>query len=301
MSNINIHPNKAQRCIEHILYEIPAKTLHNIAAMLAQKHKKPVETFGNAHGNWTWPVLEYLLHERGMKCTKASNGTHWLIDSPTYLKQSDGFLGFIDIDTLDSWTYKSDSWTGLDGPLTQEDAYSQFQRSNTMAIHKMWTPLIPFYQKNIAFHITTDDSKWTRHECQPSSLWRPETVSYEKRDAAVKSFMKTHKKSPILMSNSDEMVLARPSKQGWKTMPILSYESINLEDASQQVAETLADKLVTKITQEGGWSIMAHALFSAYHYLGGSIRQHDCSSLTEEERNILEKYANGLYKRTSRK
>lgn len=291
------NPNKALVCLEHLLYEIPAKTLHNIAAILAQKYQKPVTTFGNAQGNWSWPVVEHLLRERGMKCTKASDGTRWLLDSPTYLKQSDGFVGFIDSDNLDAWTYTSNTWTGLNGPLSQEHAYTLFQKANTMAIHKMWTPLQPFYDKGVAFHITTDGSNWTRHECQPSSLWRPETVSYEKRDAAVKSFMRAHKKSPILMSNSKEMVVCRPSKQGWKTTPVLSYESLHLEDAGQQVAETLADKLVSKISKEGGWCVMAHALFSAYHYLGGSLRQHDCSTLTQEERDILEKYANGLYKR----
>ena len=300
MSVLQQTPKKALQCIEHILYDISEKTLHNIAAILAQKNQQPVETYGNAAGNWTWPVVEYFLHERGMRATQAASGRIWNLDSPSYLKQAPGFVGFIDKDTLDAWAYKQGAWLALDGPKTQKDVYNIFQSGNTVAVHKMWAPLLQFYEKEQAFHITTDDSNWTRYECQPSSLWRPEQVSYEKRDAAVKSFMRAHKKSPILMSNSQEMVIARPGSTGWKTEPILSYECLTIEDASQQVAETIAEKLVRHISTRTGWSAMAHALFSAYHFLGGTLKQDECSLLTDEERGILKKYENGMYKKTTK-
>ena len=50
MSVLQQTPKKALQCIEHILYDISEKTLHNIAAILAQKNQQPVETYGNAAG-----------------------------------------------------------------------------------------------------------------------------------------------------------------------------------------------------------------------------------------------------------
>jgi len=293
-------PKKAQTCIEHLLYDISDKTLHNIAAALAQKTGSPIKTFATAKGQWSWPVIEHLLSERGMKFTKASNGKNWLIDSPHYLRHSEGFVGFINIDTLDSYKWREciDKWTTQNGNIEKNDMYHELQNGNTVAIHKMWIPFKPFYSENKAFHITTDGSKWTRYECQPTSCWHPQKVCYKERDTTVKKYMKAHKKSPIMMSSSQEVVLCKPGKQGWETETLLNYEFLSIEETSQQIAEILADKLVAHIGEGEGWGVMAHALFCAFTKLGGKLNTKEHSKFTEEEIAILEKYENGMYKST---
>ena len=85
----------------------------------------------------------------------------------------------------------------------------------------------PFYAARKAFHITTDDSEWMRYECQPTSCWRSEPVSYDQRDQQVKKYMRAHKKSAIMMSNNDEIVLCKPGSKGWSTETVLNYEFIH--------------------------------------------------------------------------
>jgi len=287
---------KAKICIEHLLYEIPDKTLHNIAARLAQQQKKPVETFATAKGNWTWPVVQTLLNDRGMKCTQASDGNRWLLDSPKYLRQSEGFVGFINTSSLESYVWTGTSWSTSTCNIEKQELYANLQGGNTVAVHKMWIPFQPFYFKNKAFHIVTDDSGWTRYECHPNSCWRPEMVCYKERDNAVKKYMRAHKKSPIMMSSSQEVVLCKPGPQGWKTETLLNYEFLTIEESSQQIAETIADKLVSHIGDGEGWGVMAHALFSALSKLGGKIHARDYSYFSEDELTILKKYENGMYK-----
>jgi len=166
----------------------------------------------------------------------------------------------------------------------------------------MWTPLLPFYNSNRAFHITVDNAQWKRHECQPSSCWRVEPVSYEGRETAVKAQMRLHKKSTILMSNSNEIVLCRPAKRGWETTTLLNYECMPTVDRAKHVAETLADRIVGHIErhQNQGWSVMAHALFSALQHLNGRVTAEDFSTLTPQEREVLRLYEQGLGSLSSR-
>ena len=301
-NNPEKNPKQAQLCLEHLLYEIHSKHLHNISAKLAQEQAVSVNTFGNSEGNWTWPVVERFLYERGYKCTKATDGDQWLIHSPTFLvKPGSPFVGFIETNKLESYVYKQEQWATTSTTIDKDTLYEQLQEGNTFAVHKMWAPLEPFYNQNTEFHITTNHSKWIRYECNPESCWRPEPVSYDKRNAAVKSFMRAHKKSPILMSSGEEMVICKPGPKGFETEPVLRYESLNIEDASQQTVDVLANKLVEHIQKQNkGWNVMAHALYTALYHLGGRITTQMISRLSEHEIEILKKYENGMYKKVSK-
>ena len=305
MSNLHtkmlLPPKQAKTCIENILYEITDKNLHNIAAMLAQEQSVQVEVFGNAQGNWTWPVVHRFLQERGYKCTQASDGNQWLLNSPSFLvRPGTGLVGFVDCYTLQSYRYMQDDWMTTGGKISNEDINRVLQQGQTFAVHEMWKPLEQFYAQNKTFHITTDNSHWLRYECHPEACWRPSPVSYEKRETSVKKFMKAHKKTPILMSNSQEMVMCTPQKNGWETTPILNYEFLNFEETSRRAAETLADELVQHITkQQHGWGLMTHALFITLYKLGGKIKKDSFSKFTDEELEILRKYENGMYKEAS--
>lgn len=297
MSILDISTKRAKECLEHLLYEIPEKTMHNIAARLAQEQGVSVETFGTARGHWKWPVVTRLLSNRGFKCTVATEGQRWLLDSPSFLGSAPGFVGFIDKDTLMSYTYSRGVWNSRVGALSLKEVYKALQLGNTVAVHQMWATVAPFYAKEKAFHITTDDAPWTRHECQPTSCWRSEPVSYKDREVAVKLYLRAHRKSTIMMSNSQEMVLCSPGPSGWATETIMNYECMTIKETSQQVAELLADKLVRRIEQRNtGWSTMAHALFHALQRLGGSLKSEECSVLSTAELAILEEYENGMYK-----
>jgi hypothetical protein len=296
--NPKMLPRQAKKCLENILYEISNKDLHNIAAMLAQEQSVQVQTFGNSQGNWTWPVVHRFLHERGHKCTQASKGKEWLLNSPSFLvKPGSGFVGFVDSSTLESYSYKESQWITTKGPLSREEINTALQKGQTFAVHQMWAPLESFYAQNNTFHITTDNSQWTRYECHPEACWRLSPVSYAQRETAVKKFMRAHKKTPILMSNSQEMVICAPHKSGWKSSPLLNYEPLDIQETSQRAAETLTDCLVQHITDHNhGWGVMAHALFTALYQIGGKVPKEKFSRFTDEELEILEKYNNGMYK-----
>ena len=300
MSNLQpkIPPKQAKICLENILYEIADKDLHNVAAMLAQEQSVQVQTFGNSQGNWTWIVVRRFLHERGHKCTQASQGKQWLLNSPSFLvKPGSGFIGFIDSDTLESYRYDKGQWITSKGTLSVEEINTALQQGQTFAVHQMWAPLKQFYAQNKPFHITTDNSQWTRYECHPEACWRLSPVSYEQRETTVKSFMRAHKKTPILMSNGQEMVLCAPQKSGWKTTPLIDYEPMDIHETSQRAAETLADCLVQHIAaHKSGWGIMAHALFTALYQVGGQVTKEKFSRFTDEELEILKQYKNGMYK-----
>lgn len=297
----NSDSKQALICIQHLLYDIHPKYLHNIAAKLAQEQSVPVETFGSAQGNWSWPVVERFLYERGYKCIQASYEDKWLLNSPSFLvKPGSPFIGFIESISLESFIFKNEKWSTSKADIPIEKLYSTLQSGKTYAVHKMWAPLEPFYAQNKPFHITTNESEFTRYECQPESCWRPEPVSYENRNGPVKDFMRAHKKSQILMSSATEMVVCKPTKNGFKSEAILRYESVNVQDAAEQVAEILADKIVERINKMNtGWDVMAHALHSAFYQLGGSTKDFKVSKLSKQQLKILRKYENGMYKKAN--
>jgi len=290
MSDLKADDGKqALRCLEHLLYPVPASELHNAAATMAQELGQSVSNFGSAAGYWTFEVVERFLLDRGMKCTRACLDGVWQLDSLHFLQSHPGMVGLVDVHSLHSYVRRNGSWCGEDG----ED---MFLSLNSVLVHRMWTPLLPFYNRNSAFHITVDSAQWERHECQPSSCWRVEPVSYEGRETAVKAQMRLHKKSAILMSNSNEIVLCRPAKRGWETTTLLNYECMPTVVRARHVAETLADRIVSHIeqNQNQGWSVMAHALFSALQHLNGRVTSEDFSTLTPQEREVLRLYEQGL-------
>ena len=104
------------------------------------------------------------------------------------------------------------------------------------------------------------------------------------------------------MSNNTEMLLCKPGKRGWKTETLLNYECMPLMDAAQQISEEMSTLLVNHIeTLEPGyaWSVMAHALFSAYQHLGGKICADDVSRLSAKDLAALRQYQKGLTKLTA--
>lgn len=293
MSEFKVGAKKAVAAISHLLYEINEQELNNVTARLVQQTNNPIATYCTASGYWSFDVVREFLRERGHRCTLAAQNNEWQLDAPRFLRSNPAMVGFIDGDTLETFKWNKTHWS------TQKDSVLVLPKRRLFAVHKMWIPFEKFYGKT--FHVMTDDAPWVRHEYQPTSCWRGETVNYEGCENAVKRQMKAHKKSAIMMSNNREMLLCSPGKKGWKTETLLNYECMPLIDAAQQVSEELSTVLVRHIeTLEPGyaWSVMAHALFSAYQHLGGKLRADDLSRLTPEELKTLKNYEKGLIKAT---
>jgi len=90
--------------------------------------------------------------------------------------------------------------------------------------------------------------------------------------------------------------MCRPANRGWETTTLLNYECMPTVDRTRHIAETLADRIVGHIeqNQNQGWSVMAHALFSALQHLNGRVRPEDFSTLTPQEQEVLRLYEQGL-------
>ena len=206
-------------------------------------------------------------------------------------------MGFVHTKTLAAYKWCTNAW------WTDTEALQTLPLEDLVAVHKMWVPLLPFYNEQRAFHITTDEAPLNRYECQPSSCWRVETVNYDGRKTAVKEQMRACKRSDILMSNSREFLLCAPSSSGWATETILNYDVLPLEEVARTSAEHIADLLVSHIGQTDGlhgWSVMAHALFSAYSHIGGQMKVDDLSHLPDGDIHALKQYERDFLKRMSK-
>ena len=293
MSDFKVGAKKALAAVAHLLYEIDERALNRAAAQLVQRTQNPIATYCTASGYWTFDVVREFLRERGVKCTAASEDGRWLLDAPRFLRLNPAIVGFLDAQTLDTFKWNKTQWS------TQRDAVLVLPKRSLFAVHKMWIPFERFYDD--AFHITTDAAPWTRHEFQPTSCWRGETVDYEGCEHAIKRQMKAHKKSGIMLSNNREILLCRPSASGWNTETLLNYECMPLADAAQRLSEALSTLLGDHIeTREPGyaWSVMAHALFSAYQHLGGNLRADQVSRLSSDDMQTLRQYEQGLLRAT---
>ena len=164
----------------------------------------------------------------------------------------------------------------------------------------MWSAVQPFYNQNKAFHVTTDDWPWTRNECRPQSCWQSQRVCYEGRKRSVKSYMRAHKKEPIMMSSNKEMVLCTPTASGWETETLFNYECLDIKDVGPKVLEIIMHKLNSILDQERACVVMSHAAYSVLTYMGGRLTPEECSSFTPDELETLEKYQMGLLKLTEK-
>ena len=87
----------------------------------------------------------------------------------------------------------------------------------------------------------------------------------------------------------------KPAKHGWKTETLLNYDFIPQEEVSQQVAEVVTNKIVGILeSRPENWKVMGHAMYSVLRYLGGRLTVSECSLLTPEELETLQKYEEGL-------
>lgn len=298
MSDLKSDDGKqAVYCLQHLLYEIPFSALFSVAAILAQETGRPVDEFSQKSGHWTFEVVARFLMDRGMACIPASDETTWHLNiTPTFLRRSPSFVGFIRTDTLESIKWVHGKWLNSDGETIEP------KQPHTVVVHRMWSAVEPFYRRSESYYITGPNSGFVRHECRTETCWQREEVNYEGRSQAVKAYMREHKRGAIMMSNEHEMVLCEPAKHGWKTETLLNYDFMPQQEVSQQVAEVVTNKIIGILeSQPENWKVMGHAMYSVLRYLGGRLTTEECSMLTPEELETLKKYEEGLQKINKRK
>ena len=255
----------ANRSLEHLLeYEISSTELHQSAAMLSQLRNVSVTEFCSKSGYFAFDVLEHFLNSRGFKCKIIKRQKIWIIKQKEILHNK-SVVGIINTVNLNAFVLSKTKWTSLNPTETLDDML------NAVVVLKMWYPVQFYYKNNLSFHITTDTDH-LRHEHFPALAWKTNSVSYENLKGVVKKQLKKQRKSPIMMSNSDEIVILSPQKKGWKSETILNSQCSPIETVHQSLAEELADAVVANIKENGkGWNILAHALFSTLQQLGGQM------------------------------
>ncbi len=295
MSDLKTDDGKqAIYCLEHLLYEVPFSALHNVAALLAQETGQPVDHFANAMGHWSFQVVERFLWDRGMKCVRTTHNNVWYLDmSPNFLRRDPGFVGLIIPETLESYAWSGEIWTNSKKEDIED--IGAHLTLDTVVVYRMWASVQSYFKNNKPFYITLDEHKWERNELRPDSCWRSEKISYfEGRSRSVKSYMRYHKEESIMMSSSKEIVLCSPTLKGWQTETLTNYECLTPNEASARVLETLMHKLQAVLDQDKACVVMSHVAYSVLTYMGGRITPQDCSSLTPDEREILQRYQMGL-------
>jgi hypothetical protein len=301
MSDLKSDDGKqAVYCLEHLLYEVPFSALHNMAALLAQETNQPVGDFGQSDGHWSFEVVQRFLHERGMRCILAYRDKFWLIDtSANYLRRYPGFIGIICSKTLESYKWDG-QWLNSKKEVLKD--FPCHLDGDCYIVHQMWSSVENFYKENKPFYIASDGMGLTRYECYPESCWKKELINYDGRSTAVKTYMKEHRRGPIMMSNEHEIVLCKPGKNGWKTETLLNYECFDIQQASQRVLNVLDIKVGDLLeAKEETSAVMSHAMYSVLSYMGGRLTPQECSSLNPEEIEILKKYEQGLLKLNKKK
>jgi hypothetical protein len=270
---------KAIDTLEYLLkYDISENSLHQSAAMLAQLQQVSVNQFCNKSGYFVFDVVNHLLSVRGMKCQVIKNQNVWQMQEKS-LQDNPAVVGIIDTVNLNSFQINSDNkWISLDPLQTLGDI------QNAVVVLKMWQPVSSYYNNNQNFYITTDTSD-LRYEHLHNSSWKTNQISYQNLTQTLKNELKKHRQRPIMMSNSDEIVILSPKKKGWGSETLLNYRcSRPLAYANRKIAEQLADIVVDHINStfsdgnDGkGWEVLSHALFSCLQHLNGKLADNFCA------------------------
>lgn len=290
------NPRVARDAVQHLLYPdiLPDIVFHSAVALLAQETSQPTSVYGDAAGHWTMDVVRRVLGDRGYQCSLACSDGRWQLDSLKYLCRNPGLVGFLDASNMHAWTgppWKTQNGTQAESPPTDGMLW---------AVHKKWMPLEPFYARGVPFQVGTRDEPMVKHEAEPTSCWHAVRIDYNGREKAVsRQLSKWKTPSPILMSNDDEMVLCTPSKKGWKTRALLSFECLPPDAVSQKITERLIDSYVTSIESGRvpvvhGWSSMAHAMFGLMQYFQLHVDPASFSDLTADEQKELRRYEKNM-------
>lgn len=251
------------------------------------------------------------LHECGIGTLEgvlSDPSPHWCLDSLSFISRNPAVLGMI-IKTrkkkvlgirLDRGrcTWQSDLGERVEtATATVEMA---IENGNGTLLWKMWYPIQRMVTKGIAaFHLTSVMlPPNTRIECEPTSCFFPSKVCYNDQSECIKAQFKRFN-APVLMSNSSNTVMCRPTKNGWRAQTLMALDQLDATQRAERVFEVLIDEIRgeaarrTDQTQEI-FSVAGHALFVACKTLGIFTKGNNFSIFDEEEQAILKEYEKNM-------
>ena len=247
------------------------------------------------------------LKNNGYGLINATLETSWLLDSITFLKKNRAVVGMVattnegarvayKLDKITEKLLPSGDTIKFEARAAVDDA---LQQQNVDIIWRMWIPI----QRALAthevipnaIHIThTSLAPHERIECEMTSGFRPQLVSYEDQQECIKAQFRRFNK-PCLMSNGDGVTLCRPQRKGWRAQRLLSIECLNKYRSAERIVEVLYNKIRIEAERNPDnkvelLSVSAHALHAAARACGLTISGDDFSIFDAEEEALLKEY-----------
>ena len=226
------------------------------------------------------------LGEHGYGLKGVFDGEEWCLDSLCFLRRNDAVMGILQ---GGEYTPK-ELWDAL---VVLDDA---------CVVYKMWKPFEDILNGNVPFHILKDDGEWSKHkvrlEFEPTSCWKASKVSYKGRKRTVKNAI--HHWMPcksVLMSSKDEFILCRPSTNGWKSKPLLQYDTMLPHEKTLHINNILIH-LIQEHSKTNNidmyYRYMAHFNYTMALRLGIRVPHDLFSELSEEEEKLLKEYEKSM-------
>lgn len=247
------------------------------------------------------------LKSNGYGLLNATLEQSWLLDSITFLKKNRAVVGMVALTENDERVaYRLDKITEKflpSGNIVKFEARAAVEDvlhlKDVDIIWRMWIPI----QRALAthdiipnaLHIThTSLAPHERIECEMTSGYRPQLVSYEDQQECIKAQFRRFNK-PCLMSNGDGVTLCRPQRKGWRAERLLSIECLNKYRSAERIYDVLYNKIRIEAERNPEnkvelLSVAAHALHASCRACGVSVSGDDFSIFDAEEQQLLKEY-----------
>ncbi len=247
------------------------------------------------------------LKSNGYGLLNATLEKSWLLDSITFLKKNRAVVGMVAktnndervayrLDKITEKLLPSGDIVKFESRAAVDDA---LQLKSVDIIWRMWIPIQRALATNDvvpnALHIThTSLAPHERIECEMTSGYRPQLVSYEDQQECIKAQFRRFNK-PCLMSNGDGVTLCRPQRKGWRAERLLSIECLNKYRSAERIYDVLYNKIRIEAERNPDnkvelLSVAAHALHASCRACGVSVSGDDFSIFDAEEQQLLKEY-----------
>ena len=217
------------------------------------------------------------LREHGYGLKGVFDGEEWCLDSLCFLRRNDAVIGI-----LQSGEYTpKELWDAL---VVLDDA---------CVVYKMWKPFEDILNGNVPFHILKDDGEWSKHKVR-LDLNRHRVGKRPRCRTGTNALSRTPYTTgcpkSVLMSSKDEFILCRPSNNGWKSKPLLQYDTMLPHEKTLHI-----NNILIHLIQEHGktnnidmyYRYMAHFNYTMALRLGIRVPHDLFSELSEEEEKLL--------------
>lgn len=251
------------------------------------------------------------LHERGVGTLSGvllEPKPHWCLDSLSFISRNPAVYGLI-IKTKKKkvlgirlnrgrCTWQSD--LGERDETATATVEMAIESKNGTLLWKMWYPIQKMVTKGIAaFHLTSVMlPPNTRIECEPTSCFFPSKICYDDQSECIKAQFKKFN-APVLMSNSTNTVMCKPTKNGWRAQTLMALDQLDATQRAERVFKVLVDEIRAEAARRSDqtqeiYSVAGHALFVACKTLSIHTKGNNFSIFDEEEQAVLKEYEKNI-------